>query len=546
MSEKSALQPPSIVTEEPSELGTYADSLPAAGSPKESDNVDLPAKDAQPPLPPRVPDGSDGLAQPFKDLQPPNAMADTVEALAKSIDPIIEEHGPLFFADERSIHGNQIAIAAKFARDCQICFDPEASAFTGYNTATGVWEPLREPDAKRLLSKFVKRQAEENNAREFLPKRTNAFLGGVLAMLKGFTLAVDKERLRRIIHVANGMLDLSVTPPVLQAHDPSFLSRSLCAIQFRPEAKCPRFLDGLLGAALPPEDIDLLQRFLGAVLLGGNVAQRFLIIYGGAARGKSTLVTLIERIIGLDNVAHFRADHLGSRFETHAFLHKTLLTAKDVPGDYLAHAGAQMIKALVGDDLIQAEMKYGGKFRLHGNFNLIVTSNNRLRLAVEEDEPAWRRRVIIIRFEGSPPEKRIANFAEVLLREEAEGILAWMVAGASMHLKKLDEVGDFKLSDGQKARIDDLLQESKSPAVFVESRITKEKDADLTVDELTHAYLDFCRARGWEALSARQFENEAVGLMQKFHGVLRRNDITRNHKSARGFKHVALKPEDGQ
>ena len=46
--------------------------------------------------------------------------------------------------------------------------------------------------------------------------------------------------------------------------------------------------------------------------------------------------------------------------------------------------------------------------------------------------------------------------------------------------------------------------------------------------------------------ATRQFENELVDLMERFHGVRRRNDIVRNHKSARGFKHVALKVEDAK
>ena len=144
---------------------------------------------------------------------------------------------------------------------------------------------LHDPDVKRLLAKFIKKEAEANNAKEFLPKRTNAFLGAVLALLKGFTLAVGKDRLYRLIHVANGMLDLTVTPPVLRPHDPEYASRRLCNIPHRATAKCPRFLDNLLGAALSAEDISLLQRYLGAVLLGGNAAQRFLILHGTAARG---------------------------------------------------------------------------------------------------------------------------------------------------------------------------------------------------------------------------------------------------------------------
>jgi phage/plasmid-associated DNA primase len=125
-------------------------------------------------------------------------------------------------------------------------------------------------------------------------------------------------------------------------------------------------------------------------------------------------------VIGIENVAHLRTEHLSGRFESHAFLNKKLLTAKDVPGDFLARRGAQMLKALVGDDLIESEMKYGGKFRMRGNFNIIVTSNNRLRVGMEDDEPAWRRRLIVIRFGGSAPDKRIANFGDTLLREEGK------------------------------------------------------------------------------------------------------------------------------
>ncbi len=492
------------------------------------------------------PEDSDGLRRTLSDSSPPAEATGTADASVRAVDPLIDEYGPLFFVKDDNIYGNQLAIAAKFANDHQIRFDPEAGVFKGYSATIGAWAMRHDPDVKGLLAKFIKQQAEANNAKDFLRKRTNAFLSAVLALLKGFTLAVDKDRLYRVIHVANGMLDLSVTPSVLRPHAPSFLSRRLVAIPYRPEAKCPRFLDDLLAPALSADDIGLLQRFLGAVLLGGNAAQRFLILYGGAALGKSTLVTLIEWIMGLDNVAHFRADHLASRFETSAFRNKTLLTAKDVPGDYLAHKGAQMIKALVGGDPFEAEIKYGGKSRLHGSFNLIVTSNNRLRLVVEDDEDAWRRRLLIIRFEGKPVEKRIANFAELLLRKEAEGILAWMVEGAIKHLEELDGSGDFTLSKAQQDHVDDLLHESRSPEIFVAGRVIKKKEADVTVEELTHGYLDFCRAKGWEPFRTRQFENELFDLMEKFHGMRRRNDLTRGTKWHRGFKHVAIKVEEAK
>jgi hypothetical protein len=37
----------------------------------------------------------------------------------------------------------------------------------------------------------------------------------------------------------------------------------MCGIDYKPENKCPRFIDELLKPCLTDDDIDLLQRYLG-------------------------------------------------------------------------------------------------------------------------------------------------------------------------------------------------------------------------------------------------------------------------------------------
>ena len=137
----------------------------------------------------------------------------------------------------------------------------------------------------------------------------------------------------------------------------------------------------------------------------------------------------------------------------------------------------------------------------------------------------------------------IAGGWETVREPDVKGRL---VEGAIKHLQELNQTGDFQLSAAQAARVDDLLHESRSPEIFVAGRVIKKKDADLTVDELTHGYLDFCRAKGWEPFRTRQFENELFDLMEKFHGLRRRNDLTRGTKWHRGFKHVTLNAEDAK
>ena len=76
---------------------------------------------------------------------------------------------------------------------------------------------------------------------------------------------------------------------------PEDLSRNRCPVPFMPDAQCPRFTNEFLRPALPPDDIDLVQRWCGHVLAGINPAQRFVILDGPAATGKPLVVELSKK-----------------------------------------------------------------------------------------------------------------------------------------------------------------------------------------------------------------------------------------------------------
>jgi len=115
---------------------------------------------------------------------------------------------------------------------------------------------------------------------------------------------------------------------------------------------------------------------------------------GTAGGGKSTLVSIVEKMLSETNVAHLRTKHLNGRFETAAFLGKRILVGKDVPGDTLSEKGARLLKSLVGGDLLQAEIKYNPtKQMLRGNFHVVIASNTNLRIALDGEPSIATRRV---------------------------------------------------------------------------------------------------------------------------------------------------------
>lgn len=85
------------------------------------------------------------------------------------------------------------------------------------------------------------------------------------------------------------------------------------------------------------------------------------------------------------------------------------------------------MKRLTGCDFIEAEFK-GGNTRasLMGVFNILITSNNRLRVRLDGDEEAWRRRLLLVKFENPPVKKKIADFAKILVRDEGKAKRAQM------------------------------------------------------------------------------------------------------------------------
>ena len=227
----------------------------------------------------------------------------------------------------------------------------------------------------------------------------------------------------------------------------------------------------------------------------------------------------------------------------YSFLGKTLLTGKDVAPDFLQQKGASKIKALVGGDLLQCEKKGGSHFQVRGDFNVVVTCNSNLRVRLEGDNEAWGRRLLAINYERPKPAVRIADFAEKLIAEEGEGILNFFVEGALQHLEELSTRGDYTLSDDQSRRVQTILRESDSVRQFVEGMVVRQDGCDLTIPELVAAYYGYCENRGWHAYPAHHARSSLRELMLEIHHVNQRNDVSRDGKDQRGYRHVAFRQE---
>lgn len=452
-------------------------------------------------------------------------------------------YGEPFYTNEKgALTGiNEAYWAGLHASENEILFEKDERAFYAYAGDTGLYAVESDDSIRTKISGRMLEASRQANVFDLQKRRTAKTLNSVIAHLRGIVeqQAPFAER-RKVIHLANGVIVFNGAEAELRPFSPEYRSRHQSPIAFDENAKCERFLNELVLPAVHPEDAELLQKFAGMFLLGYNRAQRLLILDGEAGRGKTQFANVMQGVVGMANVTQLRTKHLAERFELFRYLKRTLLVGVDVEADFLSTKGAAVLKGLVGGDWFDAEQKGGtGSFQLQGTFNVLITSNARLRVRLQGDVGAWGRRLNIVRYEAPPPARKINDFGAYLVRTEGSGILNWALLGAQKVLSEIpDDGGDLKLTARQRGIVDSLLAESDSLRHFLQERVIADSYGDLTVTELVEGYGAYCPERKWQPLPITEVHNKLEGLMLELFGVTKRHDVKREDKNQRGFSGV--------
>lgn len=423
-------------------------------------------------------------------------------------------------------------------------FLPVEDKFYKYVPVDGIYRQKSPMDLEGMFSAIIlecQRACLEYDVRN-LHHRKSSILAGVSRRAKAILKGADDffdATVKDYIACRDGMLRVADLQPV--PFSPTFQRRNKLTINFVPGAKCDRFLNDLMRPALDEADLDLLQRWSGMALLGENVAQKIMLLTGTAGGGKGTFINVLRGIIGNDNIGELRTKHLDNRFEIGLHTGKTLLYGADVAADFLSEEGASALKKITGGDPIAPEHKNSGITRtMECRFNVVVSANCRLRIRLQKDDKAWRRRLVIIDYVKEPIADPIPDFAKILLRDEGPGIFNWMLEG----VKKLEADGwQLKLNDEQQARVDALLLESDSVMVFTRDMFVKDPNLTVTVSDAFDSYTEYCQERGWTPVARYDFGGQIEKAVSAQYGVALRHDIVTlsTYKAQRGWKGLGLK-----
>jgi len=448
-------------------------------------------------------------------------------------------------ASKKKITGVNEAFWAVYYRATHDGFyEPYERRFYDYNKTTGLYEVVSEDSIRGCISMEIFNLSRTHpNLERLANYRTAQILKGITSQLRG----VKEERgafskHRGMLHLANGMLEVASRGEVkLLPFSPDYYSRNQSPIAYVPGAECPRFLNELVMSAVPADGVSVLQKFAGQCLLGRNLVQRMLILQGRSGAGKSTLVSVIQAVVGLVNVTQLRTEQLSGRFETNRYIGKTLLVGADVDADFFRAKGASVVKTLVGGDWLDTERKgESGSFPIQGVFNVIVTTNEQLGLSGGGDSEAWRRRLVVVRYELPPPGKRIPDFADLLIREEGSGILNWMIAGLQALLCDIEQIGGIVLTPRQAAAGNAIVDCIDTVEQFVTARLVRAPGSVVSVAEICKEYTKFCDTVGVMPLSEHALQRKLTTTIRDVLGVRQACDIQVDGRARRGFHGIGF------
>lgn len=332
--------------------------------------------------------------------------------------------------------------------------------------------------------------------------------------IEPMTWLPTRERKSYLV-LQNGILDLDAVienrDDYLLDHSPDWFSTVCLPYNFDPQAKCPKweaFLERNL--ELDPERIKLLQEWAGYLLLPDTGMQRFLVLEGEGANGKSVYCAAIEAMLGSANVAHVPLEMFGEKFE----LTSTLDRLANICGDAgeLDKVAEGHIKAFTAGNPMSFGRKYLDSVERVPTARLIMAVNNRPRFS-DRSDGIWRRMLLVPWRIQIPVDQRVPNMDKPWWWEatgELPGILIWAIKG----LARLRAQGQFTVSQLCDEVLADYRAEMNPARRFLSENLDH-GDCRIKCGDLYRHYVNWSKENGHHPLAEQQFGKEVTRTFRK-------------------------------
>jgi putative DNA primase/helicase len=356
-------------------------------------------------------------------------------------------------------------------------------------------------DEVLLTDDYRERMEIENYAKlSESMRRRKAFVEAASLIEELNITSEDLDRNPWLLNVRNGTID--VMTGEFREHRQIDMITKIANVEYNPQADCPlwkQFIREIMD--YKGDVISFVQTAAGWALTGDISEQTMFILFGSGANGKSTFLNTIMYLLGdyaiatptetfmrkngdqnTNDIARLR----GTRFVT---------TTEAEQGRRLSEP---LIKKITGNDQMTARFLYGEFFNFMPTFKIFMATNHK-PVIKGTDYGIWRR-IKLIPFTTRIPEEKQDKHLELKPREEASGILNWLLEGTARWKRE-----GLKAPAAILNATDEYRGEMDVIGNFLKECCIQKPEVSIRIRELFKAYQDWCEENNEHAVSERFF-----------------------------------------
>jgi len=374
--------------------------------------------------------------------------------------------------------------------------------------------------ARKEIQAEVVRFLQCNDTTEKLS--TIATANNIVANIEAFGLIrsnekpprfLSSESVGRLVPLSNGILNVDKffggSEEFLLSHTPDFFSLSCLPFPYEAGATCPAW-QSFIEQMLPDREVRaFLQEWFGYNLVVDSSHQKFVLLVGDGANGKTVVCVVLRALLGNENVSAVGLEQFDAkRTFPLAAMHGKLANIVEEIGD-IDRAAEGILKDIVSGGVLTIERKHQDPFEAIATARLTFATNALPRFR-DRTLGLWRR-MIPIPFEVQivDPAQQNRKFVDPdWWRKSGElpGILNWSLEG----IRRLTERGSFAIPKVCQEFVENYRKESNPARQFLEECCHEKEGSVVSSKNLYSTYLQHMRDIGGRPLGHPAFTKEVL------------------------------------
>ncbi len=345
----------------------------------------------------------------------------------------------------------------------------------------GVWNTCEDRKIKQTTQKVINHEGLDVSA---------GLVNGVCDVLKSEINSADhifNLGAPETINCLNGQLELRDGVWRLKPHKREEYRTTQIPIEYNPEAAAERFETFLHEIFVDDTDaddkIECLLQMIGYTLMSHSQHEKFIMLIGNGANGKSVFLAVLEALCGTENIAGVQPSQFDRTFQR-AELHNKLanIVTELSEGEKLADAE---LKSITSGEPVTVERKYKDPFVMRP-YSTCWFGTNHMPKTSDFSEALFRRAVIITFNRTFQPHEQNTNLKKDLI-QELPGILNLAMEAYARAIAHSFTIPKSSIQASQ-----DWKAETDQVAKFVSDVCTTITDGVTPTATLYNSYLKWC------------------------------------------------------